>query len=192
MAITRISNSSLKTLNKSDSFLSGNTAFDPGAYESISTVTVGAGGASTITFSSISSTYKHLQMRILVKDGGGNVPMRFNGDTGNNYANHYINSDGASVSAGALTAHGTLYASLYSPQGVASTFGASVVDILDYANTNKYKTTRFLAGGDVNGGGNVQLVSGLWMNTSAISSIVLTGASNFAQYSSFALYGIKG
>ena len=162
------------------------------SYESISTVTVGSGGSSTITFSSIPSTFKHLQLRLITKDGGGNVPMRFNGDTGNNYANHYINSDGAAYSAGALTTHGTLYASLYSPQGVANTFGASVVDILDYTNTNKNTTVRMLAGADTNGGGNVQLVSGVWINTSAVSSIVLTGASNFAQYSSFALYGIKG
>ena len=75
----------------------------------------------------------------------------------------------------------------------ASTFTAGVIDILDYANTNKYKTLRTLNGGDANGSGNIQIESGSWRNTAAITSITLThNGSGFTQYSSFALYGIKG
>ena len=71
---------------------------------------------------------------------------------------------------------------------------APIVDVLDYANTNKFKTIRNLEGFDVNGsGGLVALTSGLYRSTSAITSIKLTpNAGNYAQYSHFALYGIKG
>jgi hypothetical protein len=75
-------------------------------------------------------------------------------------------------------------------------FGGGVVDILDYASTSKNKTIRTLSGADINGaGGDLRLSSGLWFATpAAITSITLYangGSSDFAQYSSFALYGIK-
>ena len=77
----------------------------------------------------------------------------------------------------------------------ANTFGAGVIDILDYAKTNKYKATRQLSGISSNAtvGDRDYLLygSGLWRSTSAITSITLTGNS-FVQYSHFALYGIKG
>ena len=69
-------------------------------------------------------------------------------------------------------------------------FGTFIVDILDYANTNKYKTMRALDGFDANGSGYAVLWSGNWRSTSAVSTITITGGT-FAQYSSFALYGIK-
>jgi hypothetical protein len=77
-------------------------------------------------------------------------------------------------------------------------YSASIIDILDYANTNKYKTYRALTGIDKNGSGSIQLTSGVWRNTTAITSITITPQSNtsptnqFQQYSQFALYGIKG
>jgi hypothetical protein len=163
------------------------------SYESIATVTVGSGGSSSISFSSIPSTYKHLQIRFIAnrQTSASNIPMQFNSDTGTNYAFHYINGDGASATAGSGTANTWDYASLFNPTGTS--FVGGVVDILDYTSTNKYKTIRSLAGADLNGSGNIALSSGLWLNTSAISTITLTANSGtFSQYSSFALYGIKG
>ncbi len=64
MAVSRVKTSSiLQGFPKSRSLLAGNAYFQPTAYESIATTTVGAGGTSTITFSSIPSTYTHLQIR---------------------------------------------------------------------------------------------------------------------------------
>ena len=75
----------------------------------------------------------------------------------------------------------------------ASSFGVTILDILDYADTNKNKTFRSLAGDDVNGGGDIMINSNLFVTTSAINALNLTlSAGNFAQYSQFALYGIKG
>jgi hypothetical protein len=78
--------------------------------------------------------------------------------------------------------------------GAANAYGVSIVDILDYANTNKYKTFRSLAGQDQNSSsGRIVFVSGLWQSTSAITTLDLNLESGlWNQYSSVALYGIKG
>ena len=69
-----------------------------------------------------------------------------------------------------------------------------IVDILDYENTNKNKTIRSLAGLDLNGsGGRIEFCSSLWMSSAAITSVKVDNfaGGNIAQYSSFALYGVK-
>lgn len=170
------------------------------SYESISTTTVGAGGTSTITFSSIPSTYKHLEIRSFGANSATNnqyVKLVFNSDTGANYAEHHLSGNGSTANAGANASfnNGGLYFGMGLPGTLLSNvFGAGVTTILDYANTNKYKTVRSLDGFDGNGSGGVEIVSSLWQSTSAITSITLTvnGSNNFQQYSHFALYGIKG
>lgn len=170
------------------------------SYESIATTTVGAGGTSTITFSSIPSTYKHLEIRSLGANSATNnqyVKLQFNSDTGANYAEHHLSGNGSTVTAGGNPSYnnGGFYWGMGLPgTALSNVFGAGVTTILDYANTNKYKTVRSLDGFDGNGSGGVEIVSSLWQSTSAITSITLTvnGSNNFAQYSSFALYGIKG
>ena len=196
---------SLKSGKYSRSLLVGNNAYTP-AYDSIATVTVGSGGSSTgIQFTSIPSTYTHLQIRGLARETvtAGNYTsfyIYFNSDTTNNYSGHYLAGNGASASAYAWTSNsGILGSFLTSVDAIANNFGAFVIDILDYANTNKYKTVRTLNGFDNNGNGAtdfnkgaVDLSSGSWLSTNAITSIKLTGPSTLAQYSTFALYGIKG
>lgn len=171
--------------------ISGHLWAPSGAYDSIATTTVGTGGASSITFSSIPSTYTHLQIRGIAQATLATGFIRFNSDSASNYATHYLYGDGASAASGAATNQTISYAFLATAS--ANIFGGAVIDILDYTNTNKYKTMRSLSGGDQNGTGYIELISGLWQSTSAITSITLIPASgNFAQYSSFALYGIKG
>jgi len=167
------------------------------SFESIATVSVGSGGQSEIDFTSISSNYNHLQIRGIAKDSNSTTQqlrMRFNGDTGSNYTLHHILGDGASASAGSGTNTTHIQMVYCVSLNSYTAFGGAVIDILDYKNTNKYKTVRALAGYDRNGSDSyISFNSGLWMNTNAITSIklFLTGA-NFSQYSHFALYGIKG
>ena len=176
-------------------------ALNATSFESIATVTVGAGGSSSVTFSSIPSTYTHLQVRYLARSGrartaNGSLYVQVNG----NYltAVHRLFGNGTSASADAVS--GGLDNSnsiLFVPGSTAGAniFGAGVVDILDYANTNKTKVLRALNGDDLNGEGYAALTSGLWNSTSAITSITfgsVDGGTNIPQYSSFALYGIKG
>jgi hypothetical protein len=167
-----------------------------GDYESIATVTVGAGGSATIDLTSIPSTYKHLQLRVIAKtsrtsdiiDGMG---IRFNSDTGSNYSQHWVEGNGSTASAVGYASQGRGWIG-FSGASTANTFSANVVDILDYANTNKYKTIRTLYGIDANGSGRTGLVSSLWLSTSAISSItILPDYNSYVQYSTFALYGIR-
>ena len=177
---------------------SANSAAAATSFESIATVTVGSGGSSTVTFSSIPSTYAHLQIRAIVRGDGGNTDngfyLRLNSDSGTNYTRHRIRGDGSSASASANTSLD------YAAQGgmpaggaAANIFGTLIVDILDYADTNKYTTIRSLIGEDRNGAGSISLTSNLWLNTNAITSILLAfDGPNMVQYSHFALYGIKG
>ena len=171
----------------------------PTSYQSIQTVTVGVGGTSAIDFTSIPSTYQHLQIRGIARstDGGGadvTGRLQFNSDTTANYSTHRLFGYGSSA-GGDATANASQisFATILADGNLASCFSVSVCDILDYADTNKYKTTRSLAGGDYNIGGMVFMTSGNWRSTSAVTSITLSISSgNWKQYSSFALYGIKG
>ena len=184
------------------SSISGSKAIT-GSYYSIQTATVDSGGASTITFSSIPSTYTHLQIRGICKstststsDNNALLVASLNSDTTySNYRSHTLEGNGSSASAFTLQQSGFYIFSgdlTTSASSYADMFATTIIDILDYTNTNKYKTVRILRGNDKNGSGRVGLDSGLWMNTSAISNIVLSFTnSNLAQYSQFALYGVK-
>jgi hypothetical protein len=174
-----------------------------GDYESIATVTVGSGGTTSVAFTSIPSTYQHLQIRGIVKtDRAGTsdyFKLRINSDTtSTNYAYHEVGGNGSStvVNASANSTNQVVIERIAAGQQASSTFGATVIDILDYANTNKNKTVRSLTGFEDNSSntGQIYLGSGLWTSTSAITQINLLpgGGTNILQYSTFALYGIKG
>ena len=179
---------------------SGATGSKQSSYESIATVTVGSGGTATITFSSIPATYTHLQVRGIARTNrsGSNqdaIRYRFNSDSGSNYTLHYLLGNGSAASAGASTSNTSGFMDGFTESdNLAGAFGGFILDILDYANTNKYKTSRALSGREDNTSGAIWLESTLWTNTAAITSIVLTpnSGTSIDQYSSFALYGIKG
>jgi hypothetical protein len=171
-------------------------AADTGAMFPLQVVTVGAAGASSVTFTNIPATYSHLQIRGLNKTtaGTGNEWLKFevNGATTNIVSRHTLLGDGSSATAEADTSTQTNWFAFGSADSTASAFGVFVMDILDYANTNKNKTFRTLSGWDKNGSGYVALNSNLWNSTSAITSLkILPRTNSFAQYSQFALYGVK-
>lgn len=188
----------VSTVTRYVDMLAGNSAYIENSYESIASTTVGAGGVGSITFSSIPSTYTHLQIRYLVRSsfaaGSDIVLTRANGDSGNNYAAHRIYGDGSSVGAQGFTPQSYfLGPDCPAASSAANIFGVGVFDFLDFANTNKNKTMRALGGRDENGSGYVWLNSGLWLNTGAITSIVfLCGNGNIVQNSVVSLYGIRG
>jgi hypothetical protein len=174
-------------------FASANQSAAATSFESIATVTVGAGGASSIDFTSIPSTYTHLQIRGIdcggTGSGYGYASIRLNSDTALNYSRHLLWGTGTAASAfGAINQS---RAQIIRSSLTSSYFSASVTDILDYTNTNKYKTIRVLSGVDLNGDGSATFGSSVYMSTSAISSITLLPNNQFQQYTTFALYGIK-
>jgi hypothetical protein len=166
------------------------------AFESIQTF---SGSASSITFSSIPQTYKHLQIRITMQATatfGGSVQLLINGDSSGNYSNHFLygTGSGAGISAGAVTSTSLTIGLGLQQSGVN---GVVITDILDYTSTNKYKVVRSLGGVDNNStGGLVVFQSGALYNANGLSAIssltVFPQSASFAANCSFALYGIKG
>ena len=172
----------------------------------IATTTVGSGGASNIEFTNIPSTYTHLQLRGITRTSRTNYSVdilciQFNSDTATNkYATHTLAGDGGSAFSYASTTSGYIYNNQVATNLADSNiFGVTIIDILDYTNTNKYKTTRSIGGLDINGNptaqkyGSVGLASGVWLSTNAVTSIKIFGevGTTLQQYSSFQLYGVK-
>lgn len=181
--------------------ISGHLFTLAGNYDALSTVTVPSGGVSSITFAGIPQTgYTHLQVRGI----GGNttathdyntMTATFNSDTAANYSVHRLYGGGTTSVAQGYANTSNMYVGATNNNALSySIYSPVIIDILDYANTNKYKTVKVLAGNEDNsvGYGVIYFNSGSWRSTSAISSITfLPGSGNFAQYSSFALYGVK-
>ncbi len=174
-------------------------------FESIATATVGSGGSSFVEFTSIPSTYKHLQIRMSsrytgTQNSGAAIYLQFNSDTGSNYSLHrllgYTNLSETGTSSASQTDRTYMQAG-YTTGGssTANMFSAQITDVLDYGNTNKFKTIRTLNGYDTNtdsGYRSVGLHSANWRSTSAVTSIkIFPETDGWAQYSHFALYGIK-
>jgi hypothetical protein len=171
------------------------------SFDSIATVALST-SALSITFSSIPSTYTHLQLRLFSQTDQSNyndgVIMKFNGDTGQNYTLHWMYGDGSNASPLTIAPYGGVRAAQtagnVNQPNPTYTFGGNITDLLDYSNTNKYKTVKSLGGANANGVGQMMFASGVWMNTAAINSIVLTptgSAFGFRPYTHAALYGIK-
>ena len=174
-----------------------------GSFESIATITVGSGGTSNVTFSSIPADYTHLQVRLIARSGRTDTDTAAGGlyiQLNSNYLTsmHQLRGNGSAASAAGYSgglSNGYIIIWVPTSNASANIFGTGIVDILDYANTNKTKVIRTLSGNDINGGGYVTFNSGLWNSTSAITSITFgstDGSGNIPQYSQFALYGIKG
>jgi len=173
--------------------LAGNDAYIPSSFESIATLSPTSG--TSVTFSSIPNTYKSLQLRILAFGNSSSNNIQFNGDTGNNYANHRLYGDGFSTSATGFANQPNIRINAYSSAVIATYPTVEIIDIIDYASTNKTKTVRIFSGMDANqtSGSDIILASGLWNSTAAISSLtinIVTGS--FPSGTKFALYGIKG
>lgn len=168
------------------------------AFELIETQIL-ASTTTAVTFSSIPSIYKHLQIRITARNttGASNRPitLRINGDTGSNYAYHYIRGNGSSGSA-AFSNSQTSMIIANSPGATetANIFAVALVDILDYTNTNKTKSVRSLSGRYASDGG-IDHTGGHWNSTSAITSIEIADrmvSSSLATGTRISLYGIGG
>ena len=167
-----------------------------GAYDALATVTVPSGGAASISFVGIPSGYKHLQLRYILRDSfAANVDyttLKFNGAS-SGYSWHYLRGNGAAAQSSAGASASSIRVGFITyANDPANTFGVGVMDVLDYANTTKFKTMRNLNGADTNGAGLISLSSGLYQSTDAITSITFeTAGTAYVANSTFALYGVK-
>ena len=188
MAVRSFSNASIRTGVVRSKFWDQNTVILNPAFESIASVSPTSG--TSVTFSSIPADYQHLQLRWNL-DNGGNTQLllRMNSDTGSNYSFHLLYGTGSSAAAtGGSSATSINYGGF---AGTSSGLAVGIIDIVDYASTTKYKTTKTFSGRDTNGTGWIQLSSGLWQSTSAITSITLIDPNYTFSNGTIALYGIK-
>ena len=160
-------------------------------YQLISSVTVGSGGAASIAFTSIPATYTDLEILVSGRTtGSGNgINITFNSNT-SNYSNAAMQGNGASESS-----YGTYNrnAGMLGYSGdTANSFGSTKIYILNYAGS-KYKTYSADAVSENNGTtAYMNIVNGLWSDTSAITSISLAPMDGtLIQYSTAYLYGIS-
>jgi hypothetical protein len=138
-------------------------------------------GTTTVTFSSIPSTYTDL---VLIINAGTNVgySVRLNGDSGTNYSWSRLYGDGSS----AVSDRGSNATSITSGWG-GQTNNILTVQIMNYSNTTTNKTALTRIGDNIY----TVAMAGLWRNTAAVNQVSIVGTANYAVGSTFALYGIK-
>lgn len=162
----------------------------PATYEPIATTTLGS-AASSITFSSIASTYTDLRLVFtFTLDTALSAPrVQFNSDTAANYSYTSLKGDGTSATS-ARASNNYLLPPAATPSTTVPTF--ITCDVFSYAGST-FKTALLTANQDFNGTGGVQYQVGLWRSTSAITSITLSaaGAAQYAIGTTATLYGIK-
>jgi hypothetical protein len=157
-------------------------------YTPIATQTLGS-STSTVTFSSIPSTYTDL---VLVMQSGttpsnDDIGMRFNNDSGTNYSSTAVNG-----SSGVYSDRSSNASSIqidYRAFDTTNLNRISSINIQNYSNTTTYKTSIIR---NSNASIGVEATVGLWRSTSAITRVDLygIGGNSFATGSTFTLYGI--
>jgi hypothetical protein len=151
-----------------------------------------------LTFNNIPQTFTHLQARIIGRDASATSTnpafIQYNGFGGTYPIFHSLNGNGATASSGSGQSVLIALPNLPGASASANIVGSIIVDILDYTNTNKNKTTRAIGGCDLNGSGTVSLSSGFLDSTSAITVLTFGGSFNspyaFATGTRVDLYGI--
>lgn len=160
-------------------------------FAQIATTTVGAGGAASITFSSIPQSFTDLRIKISGRTSNAyfrdSVEVRFNGST-SNYTSLNLSAQTTTVSSGTATG---IYVEIEGNSGTTTgIFGNAEIHIPNYASSDfKAVLTDSVTMTNANNNNMLQISGGLWSDTSAINSITLISAS-WLQYSTATLYGI--
>ena len=164
-----------------------------GAYDLLETTTL-ASAASSVTFSGLGSysDYAHLQIRGVVKttrdSTSDSMSIRFNSDSGSNYANHRLRGNGSTVSSANNINDTSIEIGNIVGNSTSNVFAPFVLDLVDFQGTKNH-TTRTLVGSS-----SIELYSGLWRDTSSLTSIEFIQAvgPNWQVGSRWSLYGIRG
>jgi len=148
-------------------------------------------------FNNLPQTFSHLQIRmfytatyssvnatVIQVSSNGTGPV----DNGSNYTTHHYWGNGTATNAQGYASQISVPMSW--PLVSGTTYPTmSITDILDYNNTNKYKTIRTIYGVDANGSGEIGVFSGTWMSTNAINCIGIGNAMTFTAGSRIDIYG---
>ena len=160
-------------------------------YVALATQTLGS-DTSTVTFSSIPSTYTDLVVVTSARcsSTANDIKLQFNGDSGSNYSYTYLRGESGGASSSRGSNQGAMFLGYSAMSTDTNVWSPTILSIQNYSNTTTYKTV--LSRTNIpSGTTNVAATVGLWRSTSAISSITLfPGAFNFITGSTFSLYGI--
>lgn len=163
----------------------------PGAITALANTTLGS-GTSSVTFSSISSSYKDLMLVISnfsTTSDGMDIIMRFNSDTGNNYSQSHIRGNGSTPGASAVANITAAYPNFYSILTTSNV--TNIIHILDYSATDKHKSMLVRAH-DMDSSKYVIAGTWRWASTSAINTISLAFSGiNATSGSTLTLYGVS-
>jgi hypothetical protein len=170
-------------------------------YTLIDKAIVGSGGAASISFTSIPSTYTDLCVKVSSRTDAtdvsfGLVAISFNGVT-TNLSSTILYGFGSGSGSLSTTGAPSIWSYTDTAVSTNSTFSNSEFFIGNYAGSN-FKSVSVDGVNENNAtDGRQNLTAGLWSNTSAITSVQLTPfdsnnvTKNFVQYSTAYLYGIK-
>ena len=169
-------------------------------FELIASSTVGSGGAADITFSSIPSTYTDLVVKLSTRQDGSAIGyqfgIRFNGSS-SGYSRRLIYGDGIAANSGSGSSETfSRVAFTQSSTYTANTFNNVEIYIPNYAGSSyKSFSTDGVSEGNATQIYSAGLYAGLWSDTAAITSLTVSeysgSGTNFAQYTTAYLYGVK-
>jgi hypothetical protein len=164
----------------------------------IAGVTVGAGGAANIDFTSIPSTYTDLVIKLSSRIGSAadrdGVLLTFNNNASNYSFRRLYGYDSAVVAADAASAQSSIpVGNTTANNATSNTFGSHEIYVPNYAGSNfKSVNAETVAENNSSSSWVLLLNASLWSDTAAINRVTLTPlSSTFMQYSTATLYGIK-
>ena len=165
--------------------------------ELITSVTVGSGGAASVTLpatGSIAATYTDLKISISARSSNASdndaINLYFNADTtSGNYSCIAVYGTGSSASAYSTTRR---FGSISAGNNTASTFGNLDLYIPNYTSSNQKSYSSDSVTENNATTAYTELVAGKWTGTAAITSVTFSlGSGNFVEGSTFYLYGIS-
>jgi len=164
----------------------------------ISSVTVGSGGASSIDFTSIPSTYTDLVLKVTARGTQAAIAadcyLKYNA-SGSGFSDRAIVGNGGTASSFSDTGAQMYWFSIPCASSTASTFGNAELYVPNYAGSNNKSSSSDAVtenNSSATGSAYAHLYAGLWANSAAINQITLTNSGgNFAQFSTAYLYGVK-
>jgi hypothetical protein len=161
-------------------------------FELIASSTVGSGGAASIDFTSIASTYTDLVLKVSTRSNTAAaltaVNLSLNSSTASFTAKFLLGTGSAAVSGSQARFTGHADAAT----ATSNTFQNGEIYIPNYAGSNYKSYSADSVQEDNTTAAYASLIAGLWSNTAAITSVTLTpDAGSFVQYSTAYLYGVK-
>lgn len=168
----------------------------PLTYEAISTVTVGAGGVSSISFTSIPQTFTDLRLALSARSATSNWadnPLVSINTSTSTFSRRSMYAEGGAAGS-EVGSTGRLIGLVPAATSTASTFGVFDIYIPNYTNASNFKSFSVDSVGENNSStSGLWVLSGLWSTAAAVTQISLTlnSTANFVQYSTATLYGIK-